>query len=255
VKPYFRLTIAFVALCFFIIGYVAGGIIYAAGGGEVFFVPSALLTKYDGFVGGLLAFGAGLLAYFGIRDQLNQTAAMEEERRKREEVAARVVLPLALSATLDYCQSCCKLIAELFPASSHAHGINMRISKLPPLPRTELLVQQNTLRFATEPQVTQLSQLLIFSQIQNSRLTELADRSESTVVTRYSLLARLCDAVKLHFFASRLFEYARGTPPPSGRALSFANSAFNCGIVIEDIEGLENLISRREELLASDPYI
>jgi hypothetical protein len=190
------------------------------------------LNRYQSFMAGMIALGATLTAgYWALsgargqmaeqrrsseiaesnaRAQINQLDAIEAERRRRENIAARAGLPHALSDITQYARDCMKLLAGV------ARDVEARKppGKLvpPPMKPYTLKAFQDAATFAPEEQAKSLVQLISWSQVQAARLEALADKLNNPhqSVLPIEVHGRIVDAAEVHTLAAQLFNFARG---------------------------------------------
>ncbi len=74
-----------------------------------------VIDKYQTLIAGLLALLGAWWTVRKLSEQIRQTAIIETDRRERRNLAARTVMPAALSALIDYATSCLKFLDQFQP--------------------------------------------------------------------------------------------------------------------------------------------
>jgi hypothetical protein len=171
------------------------------------------LSNWQTLIAGILALvGAGWTVRL-IRAQIRQTADMETNRRIREELAARAVLPMALAALGQYARDCIKILVIFVPGSGEQPAVTDSLAA-PRIPEGVIGPLQAVARFAEPPIRNQISVLLAKLQLQEGRLQSLVTRTIEAMPERMSVNEgedSIIDAADLHACAGRLFAYARDT--------------------------------------------
>lgn len=207
------------------------------------------LNRWQTLVAGLLALLGAWWTVRGIRGQIAQTALLEKERHLREERAAKVVLPMAVSELTQYSVDCIKLLEPHVRSSGASRQVPPDMTA-PRIPDAILEPMQASARFADPSVAAQIQQTLGWLQIQHSRLENLIQRARqrsSREIWEVEGVGAIMDAAELHAGCSDLFSYARGsTPDPS---LTFEKklqtALFLAGIVDVDYPALSAAIKGR----------
>ena len=166
------------------------------------------LNRYQTLIGGGLTIVAAVIAYYAVRWQVGR-----EEHR--EAVAARAILPLALSSIVSYLEQTLKEIERYhiekigYDAGTGEPNAKQPILKFPTWPVGAVESIQEALRWAESEAVKPLAILLNKIQVYRARF----DRSQGSTV---DLAQHVEDALDLFIRAEDLFDYARseGGPPP-----------------------------------------
>jgi len=167
------------------------------------------LYNWQTMIAGLLALAAALATIRLIRRQINQVTDLEQERRAREEAAARAILPLALSELTEYASDCIKLLVQYVPADGPIPNVPADY-KIPRIPENAIVTLQTCARFADENIVAQFANLLGKLQIQHARLRDLFSRSvQRQRMFNVEGIGALIDAADIQARAGTLFDYAR----------------------------------------------
>jgi hypothetical protein len=169
---------------------------------------------YQTLIAGVLALTGAGWTVSAIRRQIQQTYYLEDERRAREETAARTVMPLALSSLTHYAGECIYMLDDFV-----THGKNVpEEHEAPPLPVDAIGPLQVTSRHADESIITKIAALLGRLQVQHGRLKDLIDRSRGGKMHQHEGVTALVDAADVYARASELFDYARSTDETRRRA-------------------------------------
>ena len=131
--------------------------------------PIVLLYNYQTLIAGALAFGGAVLTVVFLRRQIFQSDAQELERRRRENLAARAMMPAALSEIGEYSRECVKLLRPLLPALPE-QVIRGEIQEIPLLPAEALFTLRQSVEFGSNDIAENIADLIRKLQIQRSRL-------------------------------------------------------------------------------------
>ena len=165
---------------------------------------------------------AGILALVGaawtvrsIRAQIRQSNKIEDDRRLRQERAARIALPLALSERASYATDCIKLLSQHMRVSPGAIDTAMKID-IPSIPVGILEPLQACAQFGDERVAGHVHRLVELLQVQHSRMEAWfrnmdANLSKSNVHSR--LRTAIIDSAEIHAATGALFHYAREVEP------------------------------------------
>ena len=141
--------------------------------------------------------------------QIKWTVRLEEERRRRDERAAKAVLPLAISPLIQYALDCLSLVSvaeEIGDAAEFGSG------RIPVIPTNVITPLREVASHADETVSKQVETVLSKLQVQHARLTGQLRRKPldgKRILTRHELLGLAWDAADLHAHIARLFSYAR----------------------------------------------
>jgi hypothetical protein len=172
-----------------------------------------LACEWQTLIAGLLALAGAWWTVSAIRDQVAQTQEAEREHRLREERAARAMLPLALSALVEYALDCIRLIEHYIPTGGTAvRSVSDGGLVAPRLPDEALEPLQAVVRHSDDEIAKQVATIFGKLQIQRARLLGLIGRSLRDASCPMSVpegFDAVFDAADLHAYTVRLFEYAR----------------------------------------------
>lgn len=190
-----------------------------------------VLYDWQTLLAGLLALVGAWLTVQSVRTQIKRTEAQAEAARKREEFAAKAILPLALSQLSIYGQDCIRLLSPLAAQPHIPEG-----TQTPRVPESAISVLQECTRYADERIASKIAVLLGKLQIQQSRLNELLTRRGGEVIIGHEITSNMIDAADVYARTADLYDYARNveelrrrsTPDQLRRALH------NCEIWDDD---------------------
>jgi hypothetical protein len=141
--------------------------------------------------------------------QIGWTVRLEAERRRRDERAAKAVLPLAISPLIQYALDCLSLLSEASEGDDEAEFGDHRI---PIIPTNVITPLREVARHADETVSKQVETVLSKLQVQHARLTGQLARKPldgKRRLSRYELSGLVWDAADLYAQIARLFSYAR----------------------------------------------
>lgn len=183
--------------------------------GSLRWVDTTLVT-------GLAAVGAAYFSVYWVRRQIASASAdtqkqidhanwLHDELRKSKRDAARVTLPLALSAVCEYSEECARRLAALLP---HVRGFTLPrahpLPDMPSLPDNAIAVIKEVVEFVEEADRAVFAHLVRRIQVQNTRVRGLADEALVTRgIARPNLEAYIVDSILVYAQASDLFDFAR----------------------------------------------
>jgi hypothetical protein len=216
---------------------------------SVYIWVKAHLDHWQTLVAGILALlGAGLTVWL-IHRQIKQANDFERDRHIREERAARIVLPVALSAIAQYAIDCIQLLKPFAPVTGKGPQVPVGMTA-PRIPDGILEPMQASARYADTPIAEEIGGTVAWLQAQHSRLEGLIERAAGRFgkdIWNVEAIGAIMDAAELHARCGKLFPYSRGsTPDPE---LTFQKqlqtALFLAGIVDVDHPGLEAAIKGR----------
>ena len=202
--------------------------------------PIVLFYNYQTFIAGVFALvGAGLTVRY-VRKQIKQSDDQEIERRRRQNLAARAMMPAALSDICHYSENCVKILRPLLPALSETL-VSDKIHTVPEIPVEALFTLRQSVEFGSNEIALNIADLIRKLQIQHSRLrstqTRLLLPGEGELVLRANIIDYIIDALEVHARASNLFHYARRegeTSPQIPNSSEVQSAARACDIWDDD---------------------
>ena len=193
-----------------------------------------ILYHWQTLIAGVIAFLAALWTISQIRRQIKLQKDIEEDRRKREELAARAALPLGLAKITEYAKDCVQLLAPLVPADTESLPAVPKGMQPPRIPPDAVAFLQASARYAAPDIASDIAVLLNILQVQNARLSSLLTKEQDRqgVVLRQEVLDRMVDAAELMARTGNLYDYGRDTKGMRTKSPrdKLYNAVQNCGL-------------------------
>lgn len=168
------------------------------------------ISEWQTLIGSLVAIGAAFVGGGYINRQIHQADRLEAERLRRRLLAARAVLPLALSTLSRYTRDCA---TELQRALGTMRGDTLGRSEtlgFPPPPATAIASLTEVIEASGDDRISlPVSDLLSRLQVQSARLAGLEDRGPERIVTARELRDHLLGTAEVEARVSSMYEYAR----------------------------------------------
>lgn len=169
------------------------------------------IWDWQTLIAGILALLGAAWTVVSIRAQIQQVNNIESDRRLRQERAARIALPLALSKIATYATDCIKALSSHITSSPG--GIDTSVSiDIPAIPRDILEPLQACAQFGDAEIARRVNRLVELLQVQHSRMESWFGNvdMQETKVNRYShLRIAIVDSADIHAATGALFHYAR----------------------------------------------
>ena len=202
--------------------------------------------RWQTLLTGLLALGGAAWTVRAIQSQIKQASDAENDRRQRNERAARAILPLALYDISDYARECMLLMSPFISGSARQNPIIV-----PPIPPALIEPLQAAIRSANPQTAGEIAGVIAWLQIQHARLRSLADRVSDPTrqpITPVLAAEALLDAAELSARCASLFPYARDDRAPAEVSFQsrLGEALFGVQIVPEDNPVLQPLFNRRQ---------
>jgi hypothetical protein len=164
------------------------------------------VSEWQTLIAGFLALvGAGWTVR-GLRAQIRQTEQLGEDRRRREDLAARAVLPLALSDMSRYARDCIQLLSKYVTGGRPIVPADL---EWPQASSESIATFRDCARFADPRVATQIHDLLSTLQVQQARLRSLIVKSRGKQMSLDKGVDAIINAAEVHAKNNDLFEYAR----------------------------------------------
>jgi hypothetical protein len=184
-----------------------------------------------------------------IRDQIKQAADFERNRHIRDERAARVVLPMALSEVSQYAIDCIKLLLPFAPITGEGPQIEGGMTA-PRIPDGILEPIQASARFADTNIAEEIGELVAWLQVQHSRLerlSQLVAGRPGKKMWNAEAIGAIMDAAELHARCGKLFPYSRRSSPDTNLTFQgqLQTALFIAGIVAVDHPGFADAVKAR----------
>lgn len=167
------------------------------------------IEKWQTLASGVLAIVAAIVGGGFIYNQTRQTRSIESDRLDRRHKAARALLPLVLSALIDYSRS---VAADLknFYLASHGNVVDrnaLNAWQIPPVPHDEIRTLTDVVDAASNEVATAIADLIGDIQVQAARLRGL--QSETRITSKTDLEEYILDVAEIYAQCENMFDYAR----------------------------------------------
>ena len=139
--------------------------------------------------------------------QQQKNSEREAEQRRRKNIAARSVMPAALSEICDYADVCVERLTKLYPRDE-AIPILPEKFPVPDFPSDATDILKECIEHAEEEDGKKIAECIRKLQIQHSRVSSFFQSSTPRALP-YSFDSMIIDTVSLHAYCSMLFPYAR----------------------------------------------
>ena len=175
--------------------------------------PNHWFFHYQTLVTGLIAlFAAGLTVHF-IRLQIRLSERQHREQIERQHRATRANLPFALVQLDQYSNDCLERLSKIMQDYGDDDDIEAEV-ECPELPREAMETITQLITFTSDGTARKLQAVLIFLQIQYSRLSSDFDRmspskNPESVVIKSNLRHDVLDACIILKMANYFYDYAR----------------------------------------------
>ncbi|MCW2361602.1 MULTISPECIES: hypothetical protein [Sphingobium] len=197
----------------------------------------AALYDWQTLITGVLAVVAAIFSIRQVRQQIDQTAQLEVERRARSFSAARARMPAALDKLSGYCEEIGNLMITIWPNAGIRRPLyfssEITIPKAPESVINDLasLIETTDNEAFAAFLATLISKIqLIDARMRDSRLLEKISSSKTTVYDR------VLDVAELNSFVDTAFAFARhevDVPPgdnePYRISLALSRYGFDMG--------------------------
>lgn len=236
-----------------VIGYVVAMLIVPVALGDWTYVQE-VWDRWQSLNMGVLAFISSMAAF-------NIAKYNANKQRERDFVAARALLPDALSELIGYLRASARLLSE---AWERVDSLALRApaplaSEFPELPSGYKEIFSRCIASAEVDVGDYLANIIVRLQIHHSRLKEthkVLSEGGSLVLTKPNLMTYFYSLGNIQALINKLYEFARGEAPFDASNLEwddYRNAYRNLNIEFEDIDGLvefsERAIKRNAEKL------
>ena len=167
------------------------------------------LNRYQTLIGALVAIGAAAVGLGAVRAQIRHAQDLEDQRRAREDHAARALLSSALDDLLEYAGTSMRVL-DTFKRSGGTCSL-----ALPRLPEVVVGIVREAIRTAEPQHALEMRELLSAIQVFQARARDTRRRPDQVAMN-------LRDAAGIMARANALFDYARADlthVPPSAAAV------------------------------------
>jgi hypothetical protein len=173
--------------------------------------PITWIYNFQTLIAGALALGGAVVTICGIWHQVRQSQRQEDERRRRQNLAARAMMPVALMEIHRYARECVSVLVPVLPDGPEQR-IAAQIGEIPPIPADALFTLRQSVEFGSNEIAAWLSDLIRSLQIQHARITDAKhdiEREGATIVLRSNILQYIVDSLDILARADKLYPYAR----------------------------------------------
>jgi hypothetical protein len=224
-------------------------------------MPSELLAwlqKWQTLAAASVALFAAYIAFRNTTRSLAQAEKLETFRRSRKHAALRAVLPLALAQVSNYAERSARALNELVGncTGETLQAMTAPESLVQPLPPDTLKTLADFIEYSNGD-VGIIADTVAWIQIHDSRLRGLVeanrDPSQTRVVVRTEIEARIIDAASIYAGATAVFDYARRREsqlPPRLSWDAVGGALRNMRLWDDEHPRLWEILARRERLSA-----
>jgi hypothetical protein len=171
----------------------------------------ATISQWQTLIGSVVAIGAAFVGGGYINRQIHQADRLEEERLRRRLLAARAVLPLALSTLSRYARDCAAELQRVLGTMRNDQLGRSEQVHFPAPPATAIASLTEIIEASGEDRISiPVSKLLSEIQVQSARLAGLEDRESRRIVPARELQDHLLGTARVEARISSMYEYARG---------------------------------------------
>lgn len=209
------------------------------------------VKDYQALIAGILAVVGAAFTVFFMKAQIEQQDNHADDIRRRKSRAARSVMPLALSAIVEYARNTADVALRLLPYArgtytrGSASEESMHNFAVPNLPQDIIITLKECIEFADDANADRIADLLGDLQVHISRLSGHINRLPS--VSRDTIERDIIDAAKIYASAGTLFNYARretDDPPESVSLSEMQTSLRQCGIDVSAFPEIYTTVQR-----------
>jgi hypothetical protein len=169
-----------------------------------------VVDRYQTLIAGLLALLGAWWTVNKLSEQIRQTAQIETDRRDRLNLAARTVMPAALSALVEYATICLKFLNQFHPDEYGVITPTPGVSP-PSVPTEAILTLRDCIQFGDYSAAELIADMISKIQIQQARLVDILQFASEAggIITQRNIDTYVVDALEVIARASKLFPYAR----------------------------------------------
>ncbi|HEX4180075.1 MAG TPA: hypothetical protein VHY32_04740 [Caulobacteraceae bacterium] len=192
-----------------------------------------VVKDWQTLIAGVLAIVAAFIGGGFVWLQTQTVDRREQARLERQHKAALAVLPLAISAFVEYAQQCAVgLLPVLRSAVDEVVPVAARVAFVPPVLDSAVIPQlRDAIENAPEGFSDRIAALIAGGQVLASNLRSLPDKtSPSTLVLKANIEEYIARAGIIFARGAALFEYARGKSgvvPPANPSEDDVRAAIN----------------------------
>jgi hypothetical protein len=209
------------------------------------------LKDYQELLVGLLSLAGAGAAVAAVMRQIQHAQEMEEERRRRQNYAARAVMPHALSSLCRYAKDCSTALRAVLAGGlppNEQEGVALPAELVAPaIPNDVVPVLRQCIEFGLLDVQERLADLICHLQVQTARINAPEDFIQGRIVSAYYFYSLFGDAFEIYARADRLFAYARREDEAALGDPDFndiSRAAFFCGFHEEQWPDLYRQLTR-----------
>ncbi|MDW6005441.1 hypothetical protein [Vibrio mangrovi] len=186
--------------------------------------------SWQAFNVGMLAFGSSIIAF-------NISRYHVRRQREREFIAAKAMLPQALSDLCHYTEECAVLLVEAYQNSKNTRTSDRALTtKLPDRIQSHIPVFQECIKTAEPNDANYLADILSSLQVQYVRMRQISQTRTGGTEYKRSCLYQL---IKIRVLVDIAFDFARGEADslliePKAHHFDAAIAMLNLGAEVKD---------------------
>ncbi len=229
------------------------GFIVGLGASVVFATPWAWehsLHDYQELVVGGLSLVSAAAAFVAVMCQIDHAQKMEDERRNRSLISARIVLPNALIAIREYAENCGAALRRStneMPLPDCQYRVTLCPDRIPAIPESSLPILRECAQFGDKDLQYCITKLCQDLQVLAARLRQANEVGENDVNKRY-FYGLVEYVIGTYARSNMLFSYYHMNADCAPCDLTFENmrdAAVRCGFDLSQWNELEQQIRRR----------
>ena len=196
---------------------VGAGLVFARYAVEhQLFAKDGAIDHWQTLIGSFVAVAAAFIGGYFVNGQIRLAKAQEDERLRRRHAATRAVMPLTLSALMEYARGCGRALRLLHLATlgDAAREAQLQNFELPAIPDDKIKALAEIIE-AGRPDVGKaISKLLNKLQVQDGRLRstkrEILDpHSHTRSIMKRDIETFIVDAADIYARCEGMLDYAR----------------------------------------------
>lgn len=173
-----------------------------------------LLANWQSLAAGLLALFSATIGALLLYCQIRQTKNIETGRIRRHHVAARAMLPLALSRIMEYASNVGQELKRVYlnAEDNGIRSVEFRIWQIPPFPGSDTSSLADAIEGAADNVVQAIAKLVTCLQVHATRIRHLeahADTNEFKRIPKWEIAIYIRDTAEIYARCESLLKYAR----------------------------------------------
>lgn len=175
------------------------------------FLVGRWLYDWQTIVSGLLALGAAIWAGVLLNKQIKISEALPELERARKFVAARCLLPIHLTAILDYCDSVAQALVQFTEVDTSDDHEALDLRAALPFPHETIVALTKVIELSNDVcLIGMLAEIISEIQVLTSRISAVEYSDRRCLGTSPSpAQIYIIQAAKIQSMASSLYQFAR----------------------------------------------